>query len=137
MTASTGALASKVLGMVDTVTIATSRGEELVPTFIWSVVVDGRGYVRSAFGPDSKWYVRAVESRSLVLDLDAEPTDTEARPDPHLVTPITLSCARVTDDRELDAVDAAYADKYGHDSANLAPTVSAVARACTLRLDLA
>jgi hypothetical protein len=127
----------RVLRLTDTVTIATRRGGRLVPTFIWSVVVDGRGYVRSAFGPRSKWYERALATGALLLDLDAAPADTEGTPAPDLITPVELRCVRVTDVGELDAVDAAYREKYGYDPTNLAPAVSSVARDCTLRLGLA
>lgn len=130
---------ARLFELTDTVTIATrAPGGELRPTFVWSVAVDGRPYVRSAFGAESVWFRRVVAQRSLIVDVDAAPSDTEARPLAGVARGVTLAAELIPDDEanavELDAVSAAFARKYGHDATNLAPLLSAEARACTVRL---
>ena len=47
----------------NTVHVVTStRDGRRISTPIWAVTVDGVGYIRSAYGPDSKWFRRATRN---------------------------------------------------------------------------
>jgi hypothetical protein len=124
------------LDTADTVVIITRRrnGDE-VPTFIWSVVAEGRAVLRSAFGPESWWYRRALADPAVAFDLGADPAKTEGTPDP-VTEAVAARVEHLPDDAEHAAmhaaIDAALTEKYGHDPENLAPMLSAEARACTL-----
>jgi len=127
------------LDVTDTITFVTRRRSgERVPTFIWSVVAGGEPYLRSAFGPDSWWYRRALADPSVAVDVGAEPEDTEGTPDAMLVDPVEARVEYVPDDAPhaavQESIDAALREKYGYDPKNLAPMLSAEARACTLRV---
>ncbi|HTF11142.1 MAG TPA: DUF2255 family protein [Asanoa sp.] len=106
----------------DTVRIATSlrAGGEVV-TPIWAVVVDGVPYIRSGYGPDSKWY-RRVRRTGHVAFVDG------ARRYPAAVVDIA-------DEATLAAVDAAYRAKYAG-QAGTSEMVARSARDCTMRIDL-
>ncbi|MEV0717787.1 DUF2255 family protein [Asanoa sp. NPDC050611] len=106
----------------DVVRIATplrSGGEVVTP--IWAVMVSGVPYVRSGYGPDSKWYRRALRTGRVSFD------------DGGQRYPAGVSL--VSDGPTLDAVDAAYGEKYAGQSGT-PQMVSATARDCTLRVDL-
>ncbi|MEV4623004.1 DUF2255 family protein [Asanoa sp. NPDC049573] len=107
----------------DTVRISTSlRTGGEVQTPIWAVVVEGVPYIRSGYGPDSKWYRRAHRSgRATFVD------------GPHRY-PATI--IDVADEPTLAAVDAAYRAKYAGQS-GVREMVTETARDCTMRLDLA
>ena len=108
------------LDTTGTVTIATRRadGEERT-TPIWSVAVGDQPYVRSAYGPDSWWYKRAI-ARGAAFLVDGEWMPVRAQ--------------YVDDDATIAAVDAAYSTKYARQRASLQSVLTAEARACTLRL---
>lgn len=91
------------------------------PTRIWSVVVDGVPYVRSAFGPESWWYRRAIGRDAAAFRTD-DGTTTEVR------------LARVHDDAVESGVDGALTAKYGRFERELRPMLSDVARGTTLRV---
>ena len=107
------------LETTDTVTIVTTRktGEEK-RTPIWSVVADGRPYVRSAYGARGAWYRRAL-ARGTVAFL---PGDRE----------VVVDVQHVADDATIAVVDAAYSAKYASQSASLRPMLQDESRACTL-----
>jgi hypothetical protein len=104
----------------DTVEIATelTDGGEIV-TPIWSVVVDGVPYIRSAYGPGSKWYGRARRRGR------AEFVDGSQR------YPVALE--REEDDAVIDRVDGAYRTKYSR-SASLPALLTPEVRGLTMRL---
>lgn len=105
----------------DTVRIATeqSGGGEVV-TPIWSVVVDNVPYIRSAYGPGSKWYRRARRTGR------AEFIDESRR------YPVTIE--NVDDDMVNDRVDGAYQDKYAG-SEYLAALLTPETRSLTMRVN--
>jgi hypothetical protein len=106
----------------DTVRIATglrAGGEVVTP--IWAVVVDGVPYIRSGYGPDSKWYRRAHRTGQAAF-VDG------ARRYPAGITDIA-------DEPTLAAVDAAYRAKYASQS-GVTEMVGRSARDCTMRVDL-
>lgn len=89
------------------------------PTWIWSVVVDGRVYVRAYNGTASRWHRSAIAQRTGRIragGVDAE-----------------VSFASV-DGAINDRIDAAYTEKYA-DSPYLPPMVGARTRAATVRVD--
>ncbi|WP_329139749.1 DUF2255 family protein [Streptomyces sp. NBC_01476] len=105
----------------DTVHIATTRqngGEVVTP--IWSVVVDGVPYVRSGYGPDSKWY-RRVQRAGRAAFVDGSER-----------YPVTVENL---DDEETNAkVDDAYKTKYAAQASSLKDIVSSQARAHTMQV---
>ncbi|WP_327234416.1 DUF2255 family protein [Streptomyces sp. NBC_01317] len=108
------------LANTDTVRIATelSDGGEVV-TPIWSVVVDDTAYIRSAYGPDSKWYRRVSRSgRAKFVD--------GAQRYPVTVEP-------VDDDSVNENVDGAYRSKYAA-SPSLPDLLNPDVRGLTLRV---
>jgi hypothetical protein len=113
------AMLTDFLDTTDTVTIVTRQasGEEK-STPIWSVVADGKPYVRSAFGPDSWWYRRALARRTAAFPLDGESVQVRLE---HIQDPATI-----------DAVDAAFSTKYADQPADLKPVLRDESRACTL-----
>jgi NADPH:quinone reductase-like Zn-dependent oxidoreductase len=109
------------LGPTDTVTIITwTRGGGQRSTPIWSAVADRAPYVRSAFGPDSLWYRRAIGRGRAAFQIDG--------------AQVEVAVERVEDPAEIAAVDVAFSFKYADQAADLAPILTAEARACTLRL---
>lgn len=122
------------LGATETVTIVTTRpnGDEIA-TPIWAVTVDGAPYVRAAFGPRTSWYLRAVSGRPLAFTTTdgrrAEEDPVAALGDPR----VDVVVERVDDEPTLEAVDAAFLDKYAH-SPYGATMVTPENRVLTLRV---
>lgn len=59
-----------VLDKNDVVAIVTTRANgDPIATPIWSVVVDGVPYLRSAYGPDSWWYRHVRSDRPIAIAL--------------------------------------------------------------------
>jgi hypothetical protein len=109
------------LNSTDTVHIATELrdGGEIV-TPIWAVVVDGVPYIRSGYGPQSKWYGRVQRSgRAAFID------------GPHRY-PVTIE--NLNDEAINRNVDAAYRTKYADHGNALRQVVSAEVRAHTMRI---
>lgn len=117
--------------------ITTRAAGQQIATPIWSMVVDGVPYVRSAFGPDSWWYrhIRAgrpvtfaqgdgaiaERDRGAALDLPQEPVATTYVP---------------ADDPVQRRIDEEIVRKYTDaPQASVDAMLSAEARACTLRVD--
>ncbi|USQ81078.1 DUF2255 family protein [Ornithinimicrobium faecis] len=120
----------------DVVAIVTTRANgSPIATPIWSVVVDGVPYLRSAFGPDSWWYRHvlagrpaalamgdghlAEQDRAAALDLPREPVSTTYVPG---------------DDPVQAAIDAELTRKYLA-GPSVDAMLSAAAIACTLRVE--
>ena len=111
------------LSNTDTVHIATELrdGGEIV-TPIWAVVVDGVPYIRSGYGPQSKWYLRVQRTgRAAFID------------GPHRY-PVTIE--NLNDEAINGNVDAAYRTKYADQGNALRQVVSAPVRARTMRIAL-
>jgi hypothetical protein len=109
----------------DEVRIASRRADGSLrkAITIWVVRVDDDVYVRSAYGPENPWFVRARASGSGQLTVGGTRHEvTFAVPGP-----------------EVDeAVTAAFHAKYDRYPARIVATVvSEVAAACTLRVDRA
>ncbi|MHA6523383.1 DUF2255 family protein [Tessaracoccus sp. G1721] len=88
-------------------------------TWIWSVVVDGRLFVRAYNGPDGRWYRSAIAQRAGMITAAGHQHEVE-------FTPI--------EDRQLnDRIDAAYNEKYAG-SPYLPPMVAAGPKAATVEV---
>lgn len=99
----------------------TKRDGDEVTTVIWSVGAGDGAYVRSVRAEQGGWYRRATRTGDGGVVLDGQR--------------VPVRFEHVTDDAELDAVDAAYEAKYGRrwrtsTDAVLTPET----RACTLRV---
>lgn len=87
---------------------------------VWAVVVDGHAYIRSAYGPDSGWYRRAVASGTgRIRAADIETAVRFERPEPDVNS----------------AIDDAYLAKYAHYPKIIAAMVGRSFYDLTLRLD--
>lgn len=118
------------------VAVITERPDgRAVATPIWSVVIDGVPYVRSAFGSGSKWFQHALSGRGIRFSL-ADGAIAERDKDAALAQPSEQ--VRVEQVAEDDAVQVAISDvlatKYADAPEDVAPTVSAEALAATLRV---
>lgn len=88
-------------------------------TWIWSVVVDGRVFVRAYNGTDGKWYRSALEQRFGRISAAGQEHEVEFEP---------------VDDAELGArIDSAYEAKYAG-SPYLPPMVAAGPKAATVEV---
>lgn len=88
-------------------------------TWIWSVVVDGRLFVRSYSGVNGRWYRAAIAQRAGRITAAGGEFEVEFAP---------------VDDAELgDQIDAAYRAKYAT-SPYLPPMVAASAKAATVEV---
>lgn len=112
----------------------TPKGERVAAP-IWSMVVDGVPYLRSAFGPESRWYrhVRSGRPAEFVLaDGSIAETDRAAA--------LALPSAPVAfedvpdDDAVQTAIDAELDRKYAEEPSSIAAMKTPEARGCTLRV---
>ena len=123
------------LDTTDTVAIVTTRSDgSPVATPIWSVVVDGVPYVRSAFGEDSKWYRHALSGRDVRFAMGdgkvAERDRAEALAQPS--EPVRIE--HVADDAVNQAVSDEVSSKYAAQPTSVQPMLSDAAIGCTLRV---
>ncbi len=101
--------------------VTTTRDRRRISTPIWAVEVDGVGYVRSAYGPDSKWYVRARKNAGAGFET---PTGVRA---------VELEPIDVSDPLE-GRVDDALRAKYASEPASVAEMLTPLAHGTTLRV---
>lgn len=118
------------------VAIVTRRADgSRVATPIWSVVVQGVPYVRSAYGSTSRWYRHVLAGRQtefVLADGAIAERDKEAALELPAV-PVALEDVPA-DDAVQPAIDDALRAKYAAEPQNVAPMLSAEAIACTLRV---
>lgn len=88
-------------------------------TWIWSVVVDGRLFVRAWNGPRGRWYRSAIAQRAGRITAAG--------------SEYAVAFAPVDDPELNDRIDAAYRAKYAG-SAYLPPMVAAGPRAATVEI---
>jgi hypothetical protein len=105
----------------DVVHIATElEGGGEVVTPIWGVVVDGVPFIRSGYGPGSRWYRRAQRThRAAFIDGSQR-------------YPVTIE--NLDDEAINREVDRAYAAKYAGEEQALQAVVSPDVRRFTMRL---
>ncbi len=105
------------------VTVRTRRDDgSPVDTVIWSVVADGRPYLRSVFGARGKWWQRADRTQELEVLVDG--------------APVRVALRGVDDETVESAIDDEYLRKYAHDIENAKPMALPEARATTLEVVL-
>mgnify|MGYP000910695037 CR=1 FL=1 len=88
-------------------------------TWIWSVVVDGRLFVRAWSGTQGRWYQAAVAQRAGRITAAGQAYEVDFAP--------------VADEHLHDRIDAAYQAKYAG-SPYLPPMVAAGPRAATVEI---
>jgi hypothetical protein len=118
------------------VAIVTRRadGSRMV-TPIWSVVIDGVPFLRSAFGDSSWWYRHVVAGRETEFVLaDGAIAERDKAAALELPTVAVNLEAVPVDDAVQPAIDEALRTKYAAEPENVAPMLSAEAIACTLRV---
>src|SRR3954471_19028696 len=109
------------IAVADDLHIAPFRGDGKTygtPTWIWSVAVDGRLYVRAYNGRDSRWYGAAIRQKAGRITAARMTKEVAFEP-----------AAGAVDDR----IDDAYRAKYAS-SAYLAPMIGSRARAATIKI---
>lgn len=89
------------------------------PTWIWSVVVDKKLYVRAWNGQNSRWYRSAIQQKAGRMHLAGGNFE--------------ISFKTVTDSQLIKQVDQAYESKYA-DSAYLSPMLQAGPQSSTLNI---
>lgn len=128
----------KLLDETDVVAIVTTRKNgERAATAIWSMVVDGVPYVRSAFGPESWWYRHVVAGRPVSF-VDGDGSIAERDRAAALDLPrVDVSLVEVAVDAEVQpTIDAEVERKYAAaPTSDVRATVSAEARSCTFRVE--
>ena len=88
------------------------------PTWIWSVLVDGRLYVRAYNGTNSRWYQSALEQKAGKIEAAGMEKQVEFKP--------------VSGDIN-EKIDKAYKEKYGSNS-YLSSMISEHARQATIEV---
>lgn len=113
---------NEFLRVTNTVRIVTStRDGRTISTPIWAVDVDGVGYVRSAYGPDSKWYRRARSNLGAGFETPAGARAVELEP--------------IDGSDPLEGrVDDALRTKYAREPASVAEMLTPLAHGTTLRV---
>jgi hypothetical protein len=89
------------------------------PTWIWSVVVDGRLFVRAWNGVNGRWYRSAVAQRAGMITAAGQEHE--------------VAFAPVNDPELNDRIDTAYNEKYAG-SPYLPPMVAAGPKAATVEI---
>jgi hypothetical protein len=101
--------------------VTTTRDGRTISTPIWAVDVDGVGYVRSAYGPDSKWYRRARTNPGAGFETPVGVRAVELEP---------IDAADPLEGR----VDDALREKYASEPASVAEMLTPLAHGTTLRV---
>lgn len=125
-----------LLDRTPVVAIVTTRANgSPIATPIWSVVVDGTPYLRSAYGPDSWWYKHILSGRPVAFAMgDGSLAERDRASALDLPREAVTAVHVPGDDAVQDAIDTALADKYPPGSA-LDNMTSDEARGCTLRVE--
>lgn len=91
------------------------------PTWIWSVVVDGKLFVRAYNGQNSRWYQSAKDQQAGQIQLAQQTFDVQFIP--------------VPGDKQLDeSINGAYKEKYGN-SAYLPPMLEPGPVSATVKIE--
>ncbi|MFC4036411.1 DUF2255 family protein [Streptomyces polygonati] len=114
--------AIEYVARTNTISIATElRDGGEVRTPIWGVVVEGVPYIRSAYGPDSKWY-RRVQRTGHAAFVDGRQR-----------YPATVE--NVDDEATIRRADDAYKEKYADEPSALREVVAPDVREYTMRVN--
>lgn len=126
-----------LLDETEVVAIVTTRTKgQPQATPIWSMVVDGVPYLRSAYGPDSWWYRHAISGRPVAFAM-GDGAVAEGDPDAALPLPreqVALEHVPASDPVQA-AISAEVERKYAHaQRSSIDSMLSEEAVACTLRV---
>lgn len=128
------------LDEIQVVAIVTTRtAGDLIATPIWSMVIDGVPYVRSAYGPDSWWYRHCLSGRPVAIVV-GDGAIAERDRDTALALPReSVTATHIPADATIQrAIDAEIERKYaGSRRSSIDAMLSTEAVACTLRVDAA
>lgn len=128
----------KLLNETDVVAIVTTRKNgERAATAIWSMVVDGVPYVRSAFGPESWWYRHVVAGRPVSF-VDGDGSIAERDRAAALDLPrVDVTLVEVaSDDATQPALDAEVERKYAAaEPSSVRAMLTPEALGCTFRVE--
>lgn len=125
-----------LLDRQEVVAIVTTRSTgDPIATPIWSVVVDGVPYLRSAFGPDSWWYQHILAGRPVAFALgDGHLAEQDREAALELPRAAVTASYVPEDDPVQESIDEALAAKYPA-GGPLDSMVTDLARSCTLRVE--
>ncbi|SEE18730.1 DUF2255 family protein [Ruania alba] len=130
---------TNLLEKTQVVAIVTTRANgDPVATPIWSMVVDGEAYLRSAFGESSWWYRHVRAGRPVAFAM-GDGAIAERDRDAALALPRErVSTSEVTTGHPVQQlIDTELLRKYaGAPQTSIDAMLSAEARACTLRVDV-
>lgn len=127
-----------LLDRTEVVAIVTTRQDgEPAATPIWSMVVDGVPYVRSAYGPGSWWYRHVRAGRPVAFALgDGKLAERDRAAALELPRGPVTAVYVPAEDPVQDRVDAELRRKYaGAPTSSVEAMLSAEAVACTLRIE--
>ncbi|WP_147919182.1 DUF2255 family protein [Ruania zhangjianzhongii] len=128
----------KTLDETQVVAIVTTRAAgQTIATPIWSMVVDGVPYVRSAFGEDSWWY-RHINAGRPVAFVDGDGSLAERDREAALALPRDPVATTYVpaDDPVQSRIDEEIVRKYaGARQASVDAMLSPQARECTLKVE--
>ena len=127
-----------LLDRTNVVAVVTTRASGApIATPIWSMVVDGVPYLRSAFGPDSWWYRHVRAGRPVAFAM-GDGAISERDRDAALELPREpVQAVYVPADLPVqDRIDAELRRKYADErKTDVDAMLSEEARACTLRIE--
>lgn len=127
-----------LLDRTEVVAIVTTRANgDAAATPIWSVLVDGVPYLRSAFGPGSWWYRHVLAGRPVAFAMgDGHLAERDRRAALELPREPVGTAHVPAEDPVQQRVDDELRRKYaGAPASSLDAMLSAEAVACTLRVD--
>ena len=117
--------------------VTTRRSGDPVATPIWTMVIDGVPYLRSAFGPGSWWYRHIRAGRPVAFALGDGAIAERDRAAALALPRVPVAVAGVSGQDEVqDRIDAEILRKYaGAPQSSIDAMLSADARGCTLRIE--
>jgi hypothetical protein len=129
----------RLLDQTRVVAVITRRSDGTrMATPIWSMVVEGVPYLRSAFGPASWWYRHAISGRDVEFAL-GDGAVAEKDRDAALALPSERVALEPVpaDDPVQHAIDRVLEAKYADEPDDIVPMKTAAALGCTLRVSRA
>ncbi|WP_109472217.1 DUF2255 family protein [Ornithinimicrobium cavernae] len=126
-----------LLDRTHVVAIVTTRASgEPIATPIWSVVLDGVPYLRSAYGPGSWWYRHVRSGRPVAFAMGDGKISERDRPAALDLPrePVTTTYVPV-DDAVQSAISEELRRKYAAEPSSVREMLSEDALACTLRVE--
>ncbi|UFU08008.1 DUF2255 family protein [Ruania halotolerans] len=129
---------TELLDTTPVVAVVTTRANgAAIATPIWSMVVDGQAYLRSAYGDGSWWYRHVLAGRPVAFAMgDGALAERDRAAALELPRERVSTSYVPADDPVQQLIDAELLRKYtGAPQASIDSMLSAQARACTLRVE--